>query len=180
MVKERLVKFPPEVAEANRETWLSDTILKVFNSSRGVLAKFIEYPGIFDRDDIESEFLIGVHDGLCRVDWTKGNPMIYLMRSGLWRMRTYRYRALKKRAVAVCTGCGKALGWNEQPCHTPEGLPSTLVSIPVALGADLTTPGAKEYHVVMRDRLVYMSEMATDQIERYMGGNDESDDEGMS
>jgi hypothetical protein len=182
VVKERLVKFPSNVAESNRDAWLSETILKVFNDSQGILSKFTEYPGIFDRDDIESEFLIGVHDGLCRVDWNKGNPMIYLMQSGIWRLRTYRYRALRKRAVATCIGCGRVLSWNEEPCHTPEGLDRVVITVKdkdfhdTMRGANMKTPEAREHCIALRDRLVYMAEMATDQIERHADGGTYDED----
>ena len=168
---ERTIHYPAHLLPEQREFWLNDMVQQCLNIGRKRIYRFTPYPGIFDYNDLESSFMQGVLDGLKRVKWNIGNPMIYLIRSGYWRLRTDRYRAIKKKLIAQCEGCGRELKWNEEPCHTAEG-ESRVARARQKRDPDETIYGESRPNVIMRERIVFVAEFGTDLIETY-GEEDE-------
>ena len=78
---------------------------------------FRAYQGIHDENDQLSDFLYGVALGLKKVKhWRMGDPIEFLVRNGIYYLRTRKFRAFQKKFIIRCE-CGKRLKMSQKPCH---------------------------------------------------------------
>ena len=164
--RSREINYPSDLPTEQRPSWEYEIITKCLDLGKPRLFAFIPHPGIFDRADMESAYMNGIFDGLCRVDWGKGDPIEYLIQSGLWLIRTERYRAIRKKTVRRCASCGRELEMNEEPCHGLDGLPRRVPK-PRKRDPGETMYGETDPKAIMQERIVYVTEIPTDMIDRY-------------
>ena len=150
-------RYPEWVTPEEQAAFEYRTVMECL--ARGRKRFFAPYPGVYDREDQESDFLLGVVNGLKKVDWTRGDPIAFLTQNGMWSVRTRRTRAIDKRMVSTCEGCGKELSVDEDACHHADGTP-----------AEVRT-GKRDFHDtikvgrIQRDKDVYVKEQHTETIE---------------
>ena len=80
---------------------------------------FPALPGIHDEADQESDFMEGVAIGVRKMrkdSWHPEDPIKFLVKNGLWRLRLRRWRAMRRKLVIQCQ-CGKRLRMSQKPCH---------------------------------------------------------------
>lgn len=167
------INYPHDLAEADRPIWEYNIVMKCLFIGRKRFP--ISYPGIFDRNDIESAFMQGINDGLRRIQWDKGDPIQYLIASGIWRMRTERYRSMNKKFIIKCS-CGRILDMGKYPCHNEAG--ELVIEPQMSTDGFKATIKGKPAHLI-GDKIVQSAELATDLIEQYSdcGGGIEDDHE---
>lgn len=76
-----------------------------------------ESPTIYNRHDVLSDFLYGVHRGLKKIKWDIGDPIFYLVQSGLFKVREKRKRAFQRFLTSRCECCAKKIKFMDKPCH---------------------------------------------------------------
>jgi hypothetical protein len=72
------------------------------NAIRGLIKRCY----LLDPDDIEAEFWVGVIKGLEAVDIKIGDPLLYLIKYGMWNVRSAMRKELNKNIIQRCNHCG--------------------------------------------------------------------------
>jgi hypothetical protein len=158
---DRAIRYPAWVTEEEKSNWETQVVTEC--RERGVRRFPEPYPTIFDREDQISAFLYGVTLALYKVDWAKGDPIEFLVNNGIWYLRTQQYRAMGKRMIFKCEGCGRRLYIGDPPCHYSDGKPTGWKREKQDFQKT-----RKQHHGKKHDYLVVEGmELATDLIEQY-------------
>jgi transposase-like protein len=59
-----------------------------------------------ENDDVSQEFMIGVAHAISEVDMSIGNPIIYLINKGIWKVRSYFRQQVFGNTKQTCLDCG--------------------------------------------------------------------------
>lgn len=70
------------------------------------IGKFLSRNRQVNNDDIKQEFMIGVALSMYRAKMDIGDPMEFIMNSGIWNVRRYMKSQILRNTMQICDDCG--------------------------------------------------------------------------
>lgn len=132
------------------------------------VARYINKNRLVSDEDIKQEFLIGVALAIPQVKMDVGNPMIYLINSGIWRVRSYFRSNVLKHTKQTCLKCGHTCRPHYKKDDTDNTKNTTQWQCPKCKSMDVdiiqTTNAEVKDDNVMGYTATLVEDMVSDQI----------------